>query len=69
MKYWSESDNKGIFGVIAAINEPLCHPDFGKLLGILRQNTLQKPLVFVTNGTKLTEEMIQILKKNMPVFF
>ena len=69
MKYWSESDNKGIFGVIAAINEPLCHPDFGKLLGILRQNTLLKPLVFVTNGTKLTEEMIKILKKNMPVFF
>ncbi len=47
--------------------EPLCHPDFKKIIKIIRKKFENKLIKISTNGSLLTTELVKFLKTMQPV--
>lgn len=47
--------------------EPFAHPDFKQILSLIREKWPQKKINIATNGSFLTGEMVEFLKKMKPI--
>ena len=69
LRHYDPAKRKGIFTVRTAINEPFVNKHAMTFLKQMRLRSPNELISFVTNGSFLTEEVVQEIAQLQPVFF
>jgi hypothetical protein len=69
IKYRDQARGTGLFQPLTYINEIFCNPDAIEIMERLRGQAPDEVFTFVTNGTYLTEEVVERIAAMKPVFF
>jgi hypothetical protein len=68
LRHYDPRRGIGLFQNLVQMAEPLCHPDVLHVVRALRREEPEALLVFVTNGTKLTESVVGELAELKPLY-
>lgn len=67
IKYYNREEKQGLFPILREYLEPFANPQVLDIFRLLRQHDKEEYLTLITNGNRLTQEVVEELAKLKPI--